>query len=577
MGEFFELREIEGSTKVIPLDEALRQAIRPGMKLHVTMGNDPNAALRELIRQYWGKKPDFTLISSGVTTPYLISLVCSGLVKKVITTNCSYTYPIPRPISLLQQAQRRGLLEIESWSLYSLEQRLMAGALGLGFMPTRSIQGTSLAEENAHSFKLISDPFEGNVEVGVVRALEPDVSLVHGCAADKYGNTILAPPYFTSIWGPRASRNGVIVTVEKLVPEEFIRRHSALVKIPGYLVRSVSVVPLGSHPQALAGGVIGLAEGYGEDYDFLREFQKVSQERSRLNNWLEEWVVGCPTQEDYLRKLGEGRIRQLRRKSGAGVGESATAPPSEETRPAELMVVAAAREVKAKVMQEGHRIVLAGIGLSGLAAWLAYYLLRREGWEVDLLTGTGLVGYAPRPGDPFLMTPLNLLTCKMLTDTVEVYGTFVGGAQNRCLSVLGTAQIDKHGNLNTLKMGELYFIGPGGAGDAVNARETLVVTRQSRERLVEAVPFVSCPGDRVNMLVTDRGIFAKVGGERTFTLTKYFSRPGFSSRETCLRKIRENCGWELRVAEDLEEVAPPNAEELAILRSLDPQGVFIGK
>ena len=166
---------------------------------------------------------------------------------------------------------KEGSLEIESWSLYSLEQRLMAAALGVGFMPTRSLMGSTLSEENIDSFKVIADPFNEREKIGVVKSLIPDISIIHGCVADSEGNTILAPPYFASIWGPRASRGGVIVTVEKIVPSEFIRRHSTLVKLPGYLVKFVCPVPFGAHPQGLAAESIGVGDGYGEDYEFLSQ------------------------------------------------------------------------------------------------------------------------------------------------------------------------------------------------------------------------------------------------------------------------------------------------------------------
>jgi len=581
MRKIFQVREHENWGKVMPLSEAIRQAVAPGMKLHICLGNDPNAALREIIRQFWGTKPKFTLISSGVTTPYLISLIHCHLVKKAITSNCSYTYPAPRPIPLLQQAEKKGLIEIESWSLYSLEQRLMAGALGTSFLPTKSIMGTSLAKENADSFQMVTDPFDGKTKVGVVKALEPDISLIHGCVADTYGNTILSPPYFTSLWGPRASKNGVIVTVEKLVSLEFIREHSSLVKIPGYLVRSVSVVPFGAHPQGLASNAIGIDQGYSEDYDYILDYQEASRDPAKLDAWLNEWIIDCQDQEDYLRKLGSERIASLGGKASRGAWEydlGATLISSgEESNPTEMMIIAATREIGRRVTQGGYQTVLAGIGVPGLAAWLAYYLLRKAGHNLDLLTGTGLVGYAPRAGDPFLMSPSNLMTCKMLTDTVEIYGTFVGGARSRCLSVLGAAQIDKYGNINTQRINDLFFIGPGGAGDAINAQESLVVARQSPERLVENVPFVNCPGRKVKTLVTNLGVLEKLEKDETFTLTKYFAGPGFLTQEARVREIKENCGWELKIAQALEEIGLPTAEELAILRSLDPQGLFIGK
>ena len=356
------------------------------MKLHINIGANANAALREIIRQYRGKRPEFTLISSGVTTPDLINLIASGLVKKVITTNCSYLYPAPRPIPVLQKMHREGFIQIESWSLYSLEQRLMAAALGVGLMPTQSLIGSSLADENDDAFKVILNPFDEKERIGIVKSLAPDISIIHGCVADGEGNTILAPPYFASIWGPRASKGGVIVTVEKIVPTEFIRKHSTLVKIPGYLVKYVCPVTLGAHPQGLAAESIGVVEGYGEDYQFLLNFVEASRRSDRIKDWIEEWIIECPTQEYYLRKLGSDRITFLREKSDETSGRKLESGSPSSFNPAEMMIVAAAREIKKIVALRNYQTVLSGIGAPGLAAWLAFYLLKNEDHHIDLMT-----------------------------------------------------------------------------------------------------------------------------------------------------------------------------------------------
>ncbi|MDY7034659.1 MAG: CoA-transferase [Thermodesulfobacteriota bacterium] len=585
MKAIFQLeKRYEGEGKVVPLSEAIARSIKPGMKLHVNSGsNDANAALREIIKQYDGKNPEFTFISSGVTTPFSISLVCSGLARKLIATNCSYTYPTPRPIPLLRKMHEEGRIEIKSWSLYSLEQRLMAGAMGVGFMPTKSLVGTSLGEENADAFQIMEDPFQEGKNIGIVKALVPDISIIHACVADCEGNAIFAPPYFASLWGPRASKGGVILTVEKIVSSEFIRQHSLLVKLPGHLVKYVCPVPFGAHPQGLAAERTGVVDGYGEDYEFILDFAKQSRDMPGLREWMDEWVMKCSSQKHYLGKLGSERILFLKGKSSADAWEYEESVPENDhiTRPefnsTEMMVVTAARELKEIIIKRCHEVVLAGMGTPGLAAWLAYYFLREEDHHIDLLTGAGLIGYSPRPGDPFLITLSNVMTCKMLTDTVEVYGTIVGRDDNRCLSVLGTAQIDKYGNINTVKMGDSYFIGVGGASDAINASETLVAAKQSRQRFVEKVPFISCPGYRVKTLVTDLGVFSKLNDQETFTLVKYFGNGTTRGKEDALLEIKERCGWELSVSREPEVVLPPTSEELALLRALDPKRLFIGK
>jgi len=477
-----------------------------------------------------------------------------------------------------------GLIDIESWSLYSLEQRMMAGAMGVGFMPTKSLMGTSLGDENGDSFKITTDPFDAKAKIGVVKALVPDLSLIHGCVADPEGNVILSPPYFTSIWGARASKEGVIATVEKIVPSEVIRKQSALVKLPGHLVKCVCPVPFGSHPQGLAAESIGVTEGYAEDYDFIRTFVDASQTAADLEAWLKEWVVQCDTQDEYLRRLGAKRILLLKGKSSPdawkyeALGSKSDRRSVPQANKTEIMVIAAAKEIKRVTMERGHNTILAGIGSPGLAAWLAYYMLKEASEDVvTLMTGLGQVGYSPRPGDPFLMSLGNVMGSTSLTDTVEVYGTLVGGAHNRCLSVLGTAQIDQYGNLNTVKIGDVPFIGVGGAGDAVNARETLVVARQSPKRFMKQIPYIGCAGKKIKTLVTDLGVFEKLGDDGIFSLTKVVTDASSRRMEERLQEIKERCGWEIKPAESLEEISPPTLDEINLLRALDPEGLFLGK
>jgi len=584
MREIFQInKKSKNNEKVVPLKEAIEKSVKPGMKLHLNTGAYANAALREIIRQYLDKDPKFTMISSGVSTPFEVGFALSGLVKRVITTNHSYTYPTPKPIPLLRKMYQEELIEIENWSLYSLEQRLMAGALGVGFMPTRSLMDTSLGEENNEDFKITTNPFAADMKIGVVKALLPDISIIHGCVADCEGNAVLSPPYFTSIWGPRASKGGVVLTVEKVVSSEFIRQHSALVKLPGHMVRYVCQAPLGAHPQGLAAESIGIEGGYSEDHKFIISSLGASKDSASLREWLEKWTTKCPTQDEYLRRLGSERISSLKGKSSSGEEgyeevDPVTEPVThEEFNPTEMMIVAAAREIKEIAAQSDYKTVLAGIGSPGLAAWLAFYILRKDDINVELLTGLGLVGFIPRPGDPSLMSLSNVKTCSMLTDTVEVYGTFVGGANNRCLSVLGTAQIDKFGNINTVKIGDSPLIGVGGAGDAINATETLVMAKQSRERLMEKVSYIGCPGKNVKTLVTDLGVFKKLHGNETFTLTKCINRSFPEEGGDILSVTKDKCGWELDISDTLEDVSPPTAEELSILRSLDPGGFFINR
>jgi acyl CoA:acetate/3-ketoacid CoA transferase alpha subunit len=568
---FFKQQD-EGEDKVTTLEEAIQQNVRPGMMIH--LGGDPSAALREIVRQFWMKNPRFILISGTITGPYAGALIYCGMVTRMIASAHISTYTSSTYRRSLQNSiGARHKVETENWSLYSIEQRLMAGALGLGFMPTKSIAGTDMAEENKESFKIIADPFNTSRKVAVVKDLVPDLSLVHGLVADRYGNTILSSPYGGAIWGPRASKNGVVVTVEKIVPTDFIREHPSFVRLPGYLVKSVCVAPLGAHPYGIVNSEIQRMEGYETDYDFIQDYAEAADACEGLDAWIHEWILSCPKQEDYLGKLGHERILLLRQKASKDAWEHQLACVSIEASadrgysPIEMMIVAAAREIKEKVVRNGYRTILSGAGRSSLATWLAYYWLRDEGYGLDLLWGLGRIGYMPLPGQFEPVSVSHTLTCKGLTDTAEIYGVMVGGRTAKCLSVLGALQVDRFGNINNSRVDNLS-IGAGGAADAINANESIVVIKQSPNRLVDRVPYVTCPGNRVKTLVSSRGIFEKLGDDKEFTLTACFSSLESTTVEERVKAAREHCGWELRIAEQLREVTRPTEEELILLRLL---------
>lgn len=555
--------------KVLPLDEAVRRHVRPGMALHLAGGiGGPSAAISELLRQYHSQDPRFTLIQSTVTG-HGPSLIHCGLVAKLVFAGCMEVSDSTRPSGVFQKAYRKKTLEAENWSLLSLQQRLMAGAMGVPFLPTRSLAGSRLAFELRGDFLELADPFGGDQKVGVVRALTPDLSIVHGCVADEDGNTILGAPVGDDVWGALASRGGVLVTVEDIVPADVIRQHASLVKIPAYAVRAVSKAPLGVHPFSFANPGVPGVSSYEMDRAFLVELSKVTRE-GRLDAWLEEWVFGCPSHEHLLAKLGAERTSTLRRgrePARAGRGPAPAADGSGYSAE-EAVLVAVAREVAASVRRFGHKTILVGAGGRAVAPWLAYFQLRDEGLEVELLTGNGQVGYTPLPGEAFLQTTAGIASSKMLTDTVTTHAVVVGGANSACLAVLGAAQVDRRGNLNSTKLSEdRFLVGSGGGNDSVNAREVIVVLDQSPERFVAEVPYVTSIGERVTTVVSQFGVFRKREGADELRLAALLPDPRLGRAER-LRRVREACGWPLEVEVEAEELAPPTPEELGTLRWL---------
>ena len=566
--------------KVIPLKEAIKRHIQPGKAL--LLGEFANAATREIARQFRNTRADFTIINSS--RDFTAALVYGGLVKKLVGVAYMHLYPTAGPNRLIQKAFNEGRIEIEGWTSLTLLQRLIAGAMDMECLVTKSLLGSDMARDNKKFLQEFKSPFGNEQELALIKSLNPDIAVVHGWASDPQGNIILGSPYYMgpSTWGARASKEGVVATVERIVSSDFIRKHSCLVSIPGHIVKSVSEVPFGAHPQGMNSLGLGIEgfNSYRPDIDFIGAYRDTVNDSARLSSWMDEWVFHGESHQEYLKKLGKDRLQALT----AGIGENEgqqnlaellnTVSFSPEYSGNELTIVAAARKIEEIVLHKKYITFLLGVGFSALAGWLAYYGLKKKDWPVNLLIGTGVYGYSPQPGNPTIGATANIETGRMLTDAFQSYGVLIGGLNNRCLSVLGAAQIDKQGNLNSTKVGKEFIAGSGGANDATNAQEVMVISRQSPRRFVERVDYITSPGTRVKTIVSDMGIFEKLGEDEEFTLTGLHLNGQIPSLEEKIKTVRKNCGWDLKVSSHVKEMDPPKVEELAMIRCFDPEGLY---
>ncbi|MBW2337185.1 MAG: hypothetical protein JRF47_10590, partial [Deltaproteobacteria bacterium] len=517
---------------------------------------------------------------------HALSLIHGGLVKKLIFATCADIYPRPYPNPVIQRAFNENSCALENWSMLSLTQALMAGALNLPFIPTRSVIGSSLADDNKHAIRVVDDVFGSGEKIGLIKSLCPDISIIHGWAADPMGNVILyvilsAPP--RDAWAAKASRNGIIVCIEKLVGEDFIRNHSMLVKVPGSLVNAVCVAPRGAHPQNMSAQSLSEFEGYELDYAFLKAFRKATEDADTYSRWVKDWILDCSSHDAYLQKLGERRAQDVTggAKRQASANEKkvpATAPADQkEATASEYAIIGGARIIKDIILAHQYKSMFAGIGLSGLAGWCAYYFLKEQDYHVDLIAAG--IGYQPCPGDPLLISAANMATAKMISDSLDLHGVGVGGVNSKCLGVLGAGQIDKNGNINSTiirsrKGDDIYLAGAGGGNDIASvAQEVVVVALHRANRFVEKVRYITCPGTHVSTLATNEGLFVK--NDSGFILKGYYPKPDGSEEKERVNQIAGACGWELHTAPQLEKMRAPTPEELKLLRSFDPDGVFL--
>ena len=247
--------------------------------------------------------------------------------------------------------------------------------------------------------------------------------------------------------------------------------------------------------------------------------------------------------------------------------------------PAELMVAAAAREIRdGEVVFVGMRLPL-----------LAFCLAR----STHAPTAVGLFenGVArDSPALEFLVTMSdgpNVTGALWCTEMREVMGLMQAGRVT--LGFIGGAQVDRFGNLNTSYVGPrdatMRLPGSGGAADIASlARRHVVIMTHQRRRFVERVDYVTSPGHGTggdwrartglpgggpSAVITTLGLFQFDPASREMVLAS--THPGVTVEE-----IRGETGWALRVSADVGETPPPTAAELAAIRRFDPDGFWTG-
>jgi len=245
----------------------------------------------------------------------------------------------------------------------------------------------------------------------------------------------------------------------------------------------------------------------------------------------------------------------------------------------EMMIVAAARELA------GQRVCFVGVGLPNIAVNLAQ---RTVAPDLELVYEAGVFGARPARlplsiGDPTIVTGATAATSMF-----ELFAFYLQGGLID-VGFLGAAQIDRFGNINTTVIGDYdhpktRLPGSGGACEiAINARQVFVIMRQSNRSFVETIDFRTSPGHSGDpahdaargwwgsgptSVVTDLGTYAFDASTGEMTLTTL--HPGVT-----LEQVRDNMGWEPRVADGLGETPAPSDEELRLIREeLDPGGVY---
>ena len=245
----------------------------------------------------------------------------------------------------------------------------------------------------------------------------------------------------------------------------------------------------------------------------------------------------------------------------------------------EMMIVVAARMLK------GAETVFVGVGLPNIACNLARHTVAPD---LELIYESGVYGARPERlplsiGDPTLVSGAT-----SVVSMADLFGLYLQRGLVE-VALLGGAQIDRYGNLNTTVIGDYRkpktrLPGSGGACEiATNAQRTFMIMRLKRRAFVEKLDFLTSPGHLnggdsrarlglpgggPELVITDKAIFNFANPQREMQLCSLY--PGATVEET-----RAEVAWPLRAAETIEQTAAPSAEELRLIREeLDPRAMY---
>lgn len=296
-------------SKVMSTKEAISKFVNPGDFLFIGgyICRTPFAAIHEIIRQH---KNNLTITRSNAADDFDM-MIGAGLVKRFIGTFLSLgIYGLGRCYRRSMEKSIPHKIEVEEYTNLSLPMMLMAGAMGMPFVPVKDMVGTDLLNVKSfmgeNKYKMIDSPFDGKPTL-LVPALKPDVAIIHVQQADEEGNA--------QMWGIggdcRVGANAagkVIVSCERIVDREIIGKDPSRTIVPSFKVVAVTEEPFGAHP--------GYTPGfYDVDFGYGYQYQQASNSVEGFENFLKEWVFDIQDRkaytQHYIQRFGYEMFRKL--------------------------------------------------------------------------------------------------------------------------------------------------------------------------------------------------------------------------------------------------------------------------
>jgi len=250
-----------------------------------------SAVLHEIVRQR--KK---NLGFAGHTATHDFQILAAG----ECFDRCDAAYIVGLEMRGLSPNARRymesGKVRVTDWSNATLGWRMKAAAMGLPFLPARSLLGTDVFKHSAA--KEITCPFTGEKLVALP-ALFPDIGIVHAHRADVYGNAQIDGISVADYDVVRASKH-VIVSVERIVSTDEIRQDPSKTLVPYWLVDAVCHVPYGGYPG-------DMPYEYFSDEDHIAAWLEAEKDPATFAAFLDKHIYGTRDFDEYLALNGGAR------------------------------------------------------------------------------------------------------------------------------------------------------------------------------------------------------------------------------------------------------------------------------
>lgn len=261
---------------------------------------------RELIRQ---KKHDLQLVSSGPTVHS--DLLAGAKVVNKMQVAYGGIETIGSGPNIRRRVEER-FLKIEDYTNFAMTMRLYGGALGIPFMPIKSMLGSDLERKSTfvgekNKLAIVECPFTNEL-VCLVPSVNPDFGIIQAQRVDTDGNVQIDDVEASDVDGLKAS-DVKIVLAEEIVSTRVMRADPKRTAIPGIMVDYIVKQPWGSYPTAMF-------NFYDYDQRHIEMYAEMCRTEEGLQRYLEEWVL--PSEEEILKKIGKQRMEELRAKPGRG-------------------------------------------------------------------------------------------------------------------------------------------------------------------------------------------------------------------------------------------------------------------